>query len=61
VTRGASIWLWDAVERLTSGYDALQHLIIDPPFIGRTFSFDVPNAMRWLQGGESVGKVVVSV
>jgi alcohol dehydrogenase len=53
------IWLWDAVERLASGYDALQGLITQPPFIGRTFTFDaLPEAMRWLQGGESVGKVV---
>ena len=55
------IWLWDAVERLASGYDALEHLIVRPPFVGRTFTFDaVPQAMRWLQGGESVGKVVVT-
>jgi synaptic vesicle membrane protein VAT-1 len=56
------IWLWDAVERLASGYDALQGLITEPPFIGRTFTFDaLPEAMRWLQGGESTGKVVVNV
>jgi synaptic vesicle membrane protein VAT-1 len=55
------IWLWDAVERLASGYDALEGLITSPPFVGRTFAFDaVPQAMRWLQGGESVGKVVVT-
>jgi synaptic vesicle membrane protein VAT-1 len=56
------IWLWDAVERLAAGYDALEGLITTPPFVGRTFTFDaLPQAMRWLQGGESVGKVVVSI
>ena len=55
------IWLWDAIERLAPGYDALDGLITRPPFVGRTFTFDaVPRAMRWLQGGESVGKVVVT-
>jgi synaptic vesicle membrane protein VAT-1 len=56
------IWLWDAVERLASGYEALESLVTSPPVVGRTFPFDaVPQAMRWLQGGESVGKVVVNV
>ena len=55
------IWLWDAVERLASGYEALESLVTSPPVVGRTFPFDaVPQAMRWLQGGESVGKVVVT-
>ena len=56
------IWLWDAVERLASGYDALERLVTEPPFVGRTFTFDdTPHAMQWLQRGESVGKVVVRV
>jgi alcohol dehydrogenase len=56
------IWLWDAVDRLASGYDALDRLVTAPPFVGRMFPFDaVPQAMRWLQGGASVGKVVVRV
>ncbi len=56
------IWLWDAVERLTSGYEALQSLIARPPYVGRTFTFaEVPQAMRWLQQGTSVGKVVATV
>jgi alcohol dehydrogenase len=56
------IWLWDAVERLASGYDAIESLIASPPFVGRTFTFDaVPQAMRWLQSGGSVGKVVVTI
>ena len=56
------IWLWDAVERLASGYDALERLVVDPPFVGRTFTFEAtPHALQWLQRGESVGKVVVKV
>jgi hypothetical protein len=56
------IWLWDAVERLAAGYDALEGLITAPPFVGRTFTFDaLPQAMRWLQRGASVGKVVVTI
>jgi alcohol dehydrogenase len=55
------IWLWNAVERLTSGYGALESLITRPPVVGRTFTFDeVPQAMRWLQRGASVGKVVIT-
>jgi alcohol dehydrogenase len=55
------IWLWHHVERLASGYAGVDGLITDPPFVGRTFSFeDVPAAMRWLQRGRSVGKVVVT-
>jgi hypothetical protein len=55
------IWLWDAVDRLAAGYDALENLVTTSPCVGRTFTFDaLPQAMRWLQGGESVGKVVVT-
>jgi synaptic vesicle membrane protein VAT-1 len=56
------IWLWDEVERLAAGYAAIEAVITAPPFVGRTFLFDaVPAAMRWLQQGDSVGKIVVTV
>ena len=56
------IWLWGHVERLAAGYTALDGLITAPAFVGRTFPFDaVPAALRWLQRGESVGKIVVTV
>ena len=55
------IWLWNEVERLAPAYAATDRFITAPPVVGRTFAFDeVPAAMRWLQGGESVGKVVVT-
>ncbi len=54
------IWLWDRVERLTGAYDALATLIPAPPLVGRRFAFaDAPAAMRYLQSGESIGKVVL--
>lgn len=54
------IWLWDRAERLTGAYDALDTLITAPPLLGRRFAFaDAPAAMRHLQSGESIGKVVL--
>ncbi len=56
------IWLWDQVDRLTRAYDRLAHLGKGPPFIGRHFAFaDAPAALRYLQSGESIGKVVLEV
>ena len=43
-------------------YDDLDRFILRPPFIGHTFAFaDAPAAMRLLQSGTSVGKVVLTV
>jgi len=54
------IWLWDRAERMAAGFDVLGGL--GPPFVGRSFPFaDAPAAMRYLQSGESVGKVVLEV
>lgn len=56
------IWLWDHVERLGEPFEALEALIEAPPLVGRRFPFsDAPAAMRYLQGGESIGKVVLDV
>lgn len=56
------IWLWDRPERLAEAYAALGALITAPPFIGRRFSFtEAPEAMRYLQSGDSIGKVVVEM
>ena len=56
------IWLWDQVDRLTDAYAGLAPFITRPPHIGRRFPFaDAPAAMRYLQGGGSVGKVVLDV
>jgi len=56
------IWLWDHVDRLSSIYESLARDMTTPPHIGRRFPFaDAPAALRYLQGGESVGKVVLEV
>lgn len=54
------IWLWDRVQQLAAGRDALDVLVTAPPFVGRRFAFaDAPAAMRYLQSGQSIGKVVL--
>jgi alcohol dehydrogenase len=56
------IWLWDHVDQLVPAYADLDRLITRPPRIGRRFPFDeAPAAMRYLQSGASVGKVVLDV
>ena len=56
------IWLWDQTERLAEAYAGLASYISRPPHIGRRFSFaETPAALRHLQSGSSVGKVVLEV
>jgi alcohol dehydrogenase len=56
------IWLWEQADRLPAAYAGMAPCITRPPFIGRRFPFaDAPAAMRHLQGGASVGKVVLEV
>jgi NADPH:quinone reductase-like Zn-dependent oxidoreductase len=56
------IWLWDRVERLAEGFAALDAMTTAPPIVGRGFAFaDAKAAMRHLQSGESIGKVVLEV
>jgi synaptic vesicle membrane protein VAT-1 len=56
------IWLFDRVEALTVGRAALDALLTSPPFVGRRFPFaEARAAMRHLQSGRSVGKVVLMV
>jgi synaptic vesicle membrane protein VAT-1 len=56
------IWLWDRVDRLSQAYGELSHLTPRPPFVGSRFAFaDAPAALRHLQSGESIGKVVLEV
>lgn len=56
------IWLWDHVERLVPAYAELDRLTTRPPRIGRRFQFsEAPAAMRYLQSGDSVGKIVLEV
>ena len=54
------IWLWDQADRLPQAYAGLARYITRPPFIGRRFPFgEAPAAMRYLQSGGSIGKVVL--
>jgi alcohol dehydrogenase len=60
VTAFNLIWLWDRVDRLAGAFDQLDPLMTHPPFIGRRFPFsEAPAALRFLQSGESIGKVVL--
>jgi alcohol dehydrogenase len=56
------IWLWDRVERLPEAYAALERLVPRAPFVGEAFPFErAPEALRRLQSGETIGKVVLTV
>jgi synaptic vesicle membrane protein VAT-1 len=56
------IWLWEQADRLPRAYEQLSSLVQRPPVVGRRFRFaDAPAALRHLQSGESVGKVVLEV
>jgi alcohol dehydrogenase len=56
------IWLWEQADRLPRAYAGLAPHITRPPHIGRRFAFaEAPAAMRYLQGGGSIGKVVLEV
>jgi alcohol dehydrogenase len=56
------IWLWERAERLPEGYAALERLLPRPPHVGARFPFDrALEAMRLLQSGETIGKVVLVV
>jgi synaptic vesicle membrane protein VAT-1 len=56
------IWLWDRAARLPEAYGQLDALIQAPPVMDRVFAFaDVPAAVRHLQSGANIGKVIVEV
>ena len=56
------IWLWDQPERLAPAYQVIARDITQPPLIGRRFPFEqAPAALRYLQSGQSVGKVVLEI
>jgi len=54
------IWLWDHADRLPAAYAELERLAPRPPHVGAAFPFDrAPEALRLLQGGGTIGKVVL--
>ena len=56
------IWLYHQVEKFQRILDALMDMQLPPPIVGERFEFEkLPDAMRKLQSGQTVGKVVVEV
>ena len=56
------IWLWERAERLPAAWAALERLAPRPPHVGAALPFDrAPEALRLLQGGGTIGKVVLEV
>jgi NADPH:quinone reductase-like Zn-dependent oxidoreductase len=56
------IWLQDRLDLLPAAFRALETFVTAPPSVGRRFAFaEAPAAMRYLQSGENVGKVVLDV
>lgn len=56
------IWLWDRVEELPGAYRELRRFVGAAPHVGQEFPFSqAPDALRFLQSGASVGKVVLAV
>ncbi len=56
------IWLWDRADDMRRLYAELAALAPPPPHIGRVMPFsDAPAALRYLQSGDSVGKVIMEV
>jgi len=56
------IWLWNRVDRLADALERALSLTIAPPHIGARFPFaEAPAAMRELQSGRTIGKVVLEV
>jgi alcohol dehydrogenase len=56
------IWLWERADHLPEGYAALERLLPRPPYVGARFPFErALEAMRLLQHGTTIGKVVLDV
>jgi alcohol dehydrogenase len=56
------IWLWDQADRLPRAFEQIERRIQAPPHVGRRFPFaEAPAALRYLQSGESTGKVLLEV
>lgn len=55
------IWLYDRLDLLSSLYDKLEQLHLPAPLVGNVYSFGaLPDALEFLQSGQSIGKVVLS-
>jgi len=55
------IWLWQKKNELNFYFNEINKLNLGNPIVGKTFAFDeLHHAIRYLQSGESIGKVVVT-
>jgi alcohol dehydrogenase len=53
------IWLWDRADQLLGAYDALDHLITEPPLVGRHFAFaDAHDAMHFRKAAKASAKLL---
>ena len=56
------IWLWERADRLPGAYLELERLLRRPPQVGAVLPFArAPDALRLLQSGSTIGKVVLQV
>lgn len=56
------IWMFDKVDEMESLFEELKSLKLEAPLVGETFEFEnAQAALRRLQSGSTVGKVVLSV
>jgi NADPH:quinone reductase-like Zn-dependent oxidoreductase len=56
------IFLYDRLDVLAELYERVDALQLGPPLVGRVFGFEqLPQALGYLQSGQSVGKVVLSL
>jgi len=56
------IWLWERADRLPGACSELLRLHPDPPHVGAVLPFEcAPDALRQLQSGGTIGKVVLTV
>jgi synaptic vesicle membrane protein VAT-1 len=55
------IWLWEHADRLPAAYRELEQLQPRPPHVGAVLPFErAPEALRLLQSGRTIGKVVLA-
>ncbi|HSQ70762.1 MAG TPA: zinc-binding dehydrogenase [Steroidobacteraceae bacterium] len=55
------IWLWDEVDRLAAAWPAVRRLIPGPPAPVLPLPFsDAPEALRRMQRGDTIGKLVLT-
>lgn len=55
-------YLFDNHELLSTGYSEIEAMELPKPVVGKTYPFEnAPDAMRFFQAGQSIGKIVLEV